>query len=112
MNPAYLLSEWGFSVRSGCRLRDRWRLARSALLVRLGSQSSAGREYVRFRFNDRQFKVALRRGTTDAAVLMQVFHYGEYDTRSTDWSRIETVVDAGANIGLTSLFCPAPAPRA
>jgi FkbM family methyltransferase len=104
MNPSYLISECAFSLRHGRRLTDQWRLVRNCVRSRFPWRKSAGIDLVHFRVGSRELTVALRRETTDTAVLMQIFHYGEYDAPGVRWGEIETIVDAGANIGLSSLF--------
>jgi FkbM family methyltransferase len=104
MNPAYLLSEFAFSLRRGRNTIDRWRLMRNSVAGRISLLDGSGIDRVRFRAEGRDLQVALRRGTADTAVLMQVFHYHEYDAPGVNWNQITSVIDAGANIGLSSLL--------
>jgi FkbM family methyltransferase len=112
MNPRYLLSELAFTARQGVGVRDRLRLARLCGLARVRRLRSPNVERVRFRDGTREFVVALRRNGVDAVMLMQMFHYGEYDAPGIDWSSVRTIVDAGANIGLASLMLHARSPSA
>lgn len=63
----------------------------------------------RFKHETRELKTLLRRDTSDAAVFYQVFGMGEYQNlvdliKSYPNVQIKTIVDAGANVGFTSLF--------
>lgn len=55
--------------------------------------------------------MTLRRNTDDTAVLMQVMLHGEYDVPWIPWQDVLTIIDAGANIGVTSLHLADIAPR-
>jgi FkbM family methyltransferase len=114
LNPSYLLSEWAFALRRGTRPIDRWKLASSSLLGRFRFRflERSGIDRVSLQVGSDEVTVALRRHTDDAGVLMQVFHYGEYDTNLIDWRSVRTVVDAGANIGLSSVLFGRRAPGA
>ncbi len=105
MNPAFLISELRFSALHGANIRDCWRLAKNSVRGRLQQSQAPGRiDHVVLKFPNNSLSVALRRGNTDTAVLMQVFHYGEYNPAQIDFGSVRTVVDAGANIGLSSLY--------
>jgi FkbM family methyltransferase len=114
MDPSFLLSEWSYSLAHGNRTRDKARLASwslaTRLLGRLGRKLPSGSFSVQLAHDGVVLPLALR--AEHVGVLMQVFHYGEYDAPDLDWARVETIVDAGANIGLSSRLFAHRSPRA
>lgn len=74
---------------------------------------------VEFKFShqSRTLKVLIRRGASDAAVFHQIFAIGEYQclvslVKSFPKLKIKSIIDAGANVGYTSLFFLANFPEA
>lgn len=70
-----------------------------------------GDKVVEFNFphESKQLKVMIRKGTSDAAVFHQIFGMKEYQClvsliKSFPALRIRSIIDAGANVGFTSLF--------
>ncbi|MBX2894293.1 MAG: FkbM family methyltransferase [Cyclobacteriaceae bacterium] len=78
-----------------------------------------GDKVIEFRFKQesRDLSVLVRKGASDAAVFYQVFGIGEYQNfvdliKSFPGVTIRSIVDAGANVGFTSLFFLANFPEA
>lgn len=71
----------------------------------------------RFKHESRELKALVRKEASDAAVFYQVFGMGEYQNmvdliKSFPGVTIKSVVDAGANVGFTSIFLLANFPEA
>lgn len=70
-----------------------------------------------FLHESRKLKALIRKQSSDAAVFHQIFALGEYQclvslVKSFSGLKIKTIVDAGANVGFTSLFLLSNFPEA
>ncbi len=110
-----LLRTLGFAFRIGRSWRDRLTLAK-LLLKHIAVHRCWGRftghlHRVDARVNGRTVCAHLRDNGTDALIFDDVFHRGCYRPGKLDYVP-QVVVDAGANIGLASLYFSAVCPEA
>jgi FkbM family methyltransferase len=115
MNPRFLLSEMLFSCANGVGARSRARLCFDCISARRHSvwNHRRGRPHrVGLRIKGKPYSVWLRNNGSDIRILTTLLKDGEYDAPGLDWGDVKTVVDAGANIGISSLFIHANAPTA
>lgn len=115
MNPRHVLSEMRFVGVEGVGLGSRARLAWDCLAARLPlvwSQTRQSRHRVRLRIQGRTRTVHLRNNGSDVRILLSILKDREYDVPGMDWRSVGSILDAGANIGITSLYLAARAPGA
>jgi FkbM family methyltransferase len=97
-------ARWNFTKRAGyCTTGSRIRLA----LHDLGFGRVLPR--LRVRLKGPRVDIWLRPGTSDVAVFSQVWEHGQYDLPLE--SAPTSIIDAGANIGLASIFFALTYPR-
>lgn len=107
MNPSYLLSELQYCFHVGMDLRSKYILAQYCIesrFARTWSQSRQALDDVRVSIGGSKYKLALRNNGSDIRVFTSILKDGEYNIPLIPWSKLETVIDAGANIGIASLF--------
>jgi FkbM family methyltransferase len=96
-------------------LRSRVRLCLNTVLSRTPYVWSAARQStrrVRVRLGNRCLDVCLRNNGSDVQVLATVLKGGEYDVPGLPWRDLRTIVDAGANIGISTILLARRAPNA
>lgn len=98
-------------LRNASDLKSKVLLAYGLALARR-PDAVGRRQLVRIRLEGQAVELALRLGSVDPSVLMQVTHYGEYDAPGVDWENVKTIVDAGANIGISSVLFSIRSPQA
>lgn len=113
-------------IGSGSSVADRVKLLRMSMRLHLRARRGANRLPRR---RDVPINISLRNGlrlrirTNDYFILFEVLGFGAYDIDLEALGNVEVVVDAGANVGLTTLFlanrlphahfyCVEPAPEA
>lgn len=74
--------------------------------ARRAAPDHAGRLTIDLRFADIAARLTLRPGAGDLAILYEVLARGSYriDARDLAPDAVETIVDAGANVGITALY--------
>lgn len=92
---------WKFAWQHRCSIKDFYRVY---FFARKNSHLSLQLTPVHFnfQFNDRKVIIALRPGTTDMDMFLEIFRRNVY--LPPPGFRPKTIVDIGGNIGLTSLF--------
>jgi len=113
MHVRYIASEVQHIFANANGLRNRARLVGHCVAARVpvlqAALSEDDLELVEF---GRPYRIRARRNGTDVMVLMQVFHYGEYDASGVPWGKLRRIIDAGAHIGASTLYFAARAPHA
>jgi len=94
---------------------SRLRLCVETVLSRTANVWSAGRQssrQVRVALENRCFDIRLRNNGSDVQVLTSILRRGEYEVPGLPWVDLRTIVDAGANIGISAIFFALRAPNA
>lgn len=115
MDPRILLSEVAYYSRHGHDIGSRLSLWRDCLTSRFSQTwSSTGQpaHQVRLRFGAERFSLWLRNNGSDIQILTALFKDSEYEAPGIDWKNIRTIVDAGANIGISTVWFHLRAPQA
>lgn len=115
MNPVQYGREVAFALSIGWAIPDKLRLAAATLGFHLSNAGgatgqSAARKY-RVHLGGQPHDLWLRTVGGDIFILHEVFGSGCYDI-PIDMSKLKTIVDLGANIGLTTLYLATKAPEA
>lgn len=113
MNVRYIASEVQHIFANANGLRNRARLVGHCVAARVpGLQAPLREDDLELVEFGRPYRIRARRNGTDVMVLMQVFHYGEYDASGIPWANLRRIIDAGAHIGASTLYFAARAPQA
>lgn len=115
MDPRILLSEIAYYSRHAHDIGSRlslWRDCVACRFSRTWSGTVQSAHQVRLKFRAERFPLWLRNNGSDIQILTTLFKDREYDAPGVDWKNMRTIVDAGANIGISTLYLHIHAPQA